>query len=102
MPAISRDANQSVYKMSDGTAVFTLTLGHSFKARNRVFARLQRDTYSSDPLVPANSVLASMTATITMDFPNVGITTTDVQNLANALTAFASSANVLKLANGET
>jgi hypothetical protein len=102
LPKIGSDANQSTYKLNDGTAVYTLSLSHQFKTRNRVVARLQRDSYSADPLVPANSIAASMTVTLTADFPNVGLLPADVQNLINAMTGYMSSANALKLVNGET
>lgn len=102
LPAISRGDSESVYRLDDSGVKYTLTLSHQFKARNRVAARLRRDSYVSDPLVPANSILASMTASFTLDFPNTGLTTADAQSLGKALIGFLSDANVLKLANGET
>jgi hypothetical protein len=53
-------------------------------------------------LSDTSNVLASMTTTITVDFPTTGLTVTDAQALANALIAWATSANVLKLVSGET
>lgn len=102
LPAISRSDDDSVYAFHDGTAKYTLTLGHQFKKRNRVVARLQRDIYVADTLVPANSMLASSTCTFTIDFPSSGVLPSDAQALANALIGWLSSANVLKLVNGET
>ena len=102
LAAISRGDESSVYRLDDSGVVYQLTLGHQFKQRKRVVARLQRNSYASDPLVPANNVLASMTATLTLDFPNVALTATDAQNLGKALVAWLSDANILKLANGET
>jgi hypothetical protein len=102
LPAIGRGEAQSEYKLVDSGVVYDLILGHQFKARTRVFARLRRDSSVSDPLVPANSIPASMTASLTLDFPNAGLTPTDAQALAKALVAWASDANLLKLASGET
>jgi len=103
LPAISRSDTQSEYKLFDtGGVVYDLILAHSFKTRNRAIIRLRRDAYASDPLVPANNVLASMTATLTVDYPTFGLTVTDAQNLANALVAWSTSANVLKVISGET
>lgn len=102
LPAISRGDSSSTYKLNENGVVYDLTMSHQFKARNRVNVRLRRDAYASDPLVPANSMLASMTASFTLDFPNVGYTAVDAQNLGNALVAYMTSANILKLANGET
>lgn len=102
LPAISRGDESSVYQLNDSGVVYKLTLGHQFKARNRCVARLQRDAYVADPLVPSQYKLASMSATFTLDFPPTGYTAADAQALGNALVAFLVSATVLKIANGET
>jgi hypothetical protein len=102
LAAISRGDSQSEYRLDDAGVVFDLILSHQFKTRRRVVARLRRDAYAADPLVPTQNVLASATATFTIDFPNVGMTAVDAQNLANALTLWLTSANVLRLAGGET
>lgn len=102
LAAIGRGADSSEYKLNDSGVVYDLILSHQFKTRNRAVARLRRDAFASDPLVPANNLLASATATFTLDFPVTGLTTADAQNLGNALVAWLSSANILKLASGET
>lgn len=102
LPAIGRNETQSEYKLNDSGVVYDFIVSHQFKARNRVVARLQRIASSADPLIPSQNILASMTATFTLDFPNVGFTPTDCQNLANALTGWLTGANVLKMVNGET
>lgn len=102
LPAVGRTDSQSEYKLNDSGTVYDLILSHQFGKRNRVVARLRRDSFSSDPLVPANNILASMTATLTIDFPLVGLAAADAQLLAKALVGFCSDANLLKLANGET
>jgi len=103
LPAISRSDLNSSYKLVDGTtATYLFQLSHSFKTRNRVVARLQRDVYAADVLVPTQNILASATATFTIDFPSVGVSLTDAQNLAKALRDWASDANILKLVGGET
>jgi len=43
-----------------------------------------------------------MTATLTVDFPNFGLTSSDALALAKALRDWATDANILKLVNGET
>lgn len=102
LPAIGRSADESVYRTNDSGVIYTMKLGRQFKKRNRVVARLQRDSFASDPVVPAQNILASMTATFTIDYPTVGLTTADAQTLAKALVDWLSDANILKLANGET
>jgi len=100
--AVSRGDSQSEYRLSDSGVNYKFNLGHTFSKRSRAFARLQRDSYSSDPLVPAQNILASMTATLTVDFPNFGLTSSDALALAKALRDWATDANILKLVNGET
>lgn len=102
LPAISRSDNQSEYKLNDNGVVYDLILSHQFKTRSRVVARLRRDSYAADPLVPAQNTLGSMTATLTIDFPQFNLTPADAQALAKALVGWASDANLLKLINGET
>lgn len=102
LPAVGRSDSQSEYKLNDSGVVYDLVLAHQFKARNRVVARLRRDSFASDPLVPAQNILASATVTLTIDFPNVGLTPVDAQSLAKALIGWCSDANILKLVNGET
>jgi len=102
LPAISRNDSQSVYQLNDSGVVYNLTVGHQFGKRNRVNARLRRDAFATDPLVPTQNILASMTASFVLDFPTSGFSASDAQNLANALTGFLTSANILKMANGET
>lgn len=102
LPAIARSDTQSEYKLLDAGVVFDVILAHQFKTRNRVIARLRRDVYAPDPVVPAQNVLASATATLTLDFPNVGMLPVDIQNLGNALIAWATPANLLRLIGGES
>lgn len=102
LPAISRGETSSDYKLNDAGVVYQLTLSHQFAKRNRVSARLRRDNFADDPLVESNNVLASVSSTLTIDYPLVGMTSSDAQVLANALIAWATPANVLKLVNGET
>jgi len=102
LPAIGRTDAQSEYRLDDSGTVYDLTISHQFKARNRVVARLRRDAVVANPLNPTTNIVAGATATFTMDFPSSGLTTTDAQNLGNALVAWLTSGNILKMANGET
>lgn len=103
LPAIGRSNDQSDYLLQDtGNVTYRLTLLHTFKARNRVVARLRRDSVVGDPLTTGNNIPVSMTATLTIDIPSVGLTLADGQNLGKALVGWASDANLLKLLNGET
>jgi hypothetical protein len=102
LAATGRGETQSDYKLNDSGVIYHLLVAHQFKNRNRVVARLRRDAASADPLIPAQNILASATVTLTIDFPNVGYSATDVQSLAKALRDWAVDATLLKLINGET
>jgi len=68
LPAIGRGDLQSEYKLNDSGVIYDLILSHQFKTRNRAVARLRRDVYAADPVIPTQNILASATATITIDF----------------------------------
>lgn len=99
---IGTSENESIYRLDDSGTVYTVRVSHQFAKRNRAVVRITRDSAVTDPLIPANSMAVSMTATLTMDFPVSGLTTTDAQLLAKALVGWATDANLLKIANGET
>jgi hypothetical protein len=94
--------DQSEYRLNDSGTLFILKTGHTFNKRNRCFARFSRDAYVSDPLVPANNLMAGMAATLSIDWSPIGLTATNAQDLAKALVAWATDATLLKLINGET
>lgn len=103
LPAIGRTDTQSEYRLDDGAGtVYDLTLSHQFKARNRVVARLRRDSIVTNPLNTATSVAASMTATFTIDFAPGVLVAADARDLGKALVSWLSDTNLLKMANGET
>jgi len=102
LPAIGRGDSSSSYRLDDSGVQYDLTLSHSYGKRNRFVARLQRTSAVTDPLIPANSIAVSMTASFTLDLPPAGLTAVDAQNLGNALTGLLTSANILNLAGGET
>lgn len=102
LPAISRGDSQSVYFLNDAGVQYTLTISHSFAKRNRVVCRLQRSSYSADPVVPAQNLLASMTCTFTLDFPSVGLTPSDVSSLAQAVVDLLTDSFLGKVIAGET
>jgi hypothetical protein len=102
LPTIGRGAELSEYRLNDAGTVYNLSLSHQFKARNRAVARLRRDAFAADPLVPSQNLLASATATFTIDFPTTGLTAVDAQSLGACLVGWLSSATILKLCSGET
>nr|QDH86914.1 MAG: hypothetical protein H4Bulk47457e2721_000002 [Leviviridae sp.] len=102
LAAVGRTDTQSEYRLDDSGTVYDLTVSHQFKGRNRVVARLRRDAIVANPLNPTTNIVASATASFTVDFPSSGLTSSDAKDLGNALVAWLTSANILKMANGET
>lgn len=102
LPAVGRSADGSDYKGVFIDAEYSLRVAHTFKARNRTVARLQRTATVTDPLVPANSIVVSGTATFTLDFPSAGMTLAQAQALGSALRDWLTDANILKMVGGET
>jgi hypothetical protein len=103
LPAIGRSDTLSEYKNTVAGVVYDLQVSHSFKTRNRAVVRFQRTAAVTDPLVPAQNITASMTATLTVDFPTTGFTSSDADSLAQALLAWASTSGLMiRLCNGET
>jgi len=106
LPAVSRGEDKSVYRLVDSGVLYELTLSHSDNGkRSRAVARLVRTAAVADVLVPANNVVASMSATITVDFPDTGYTPTDAGYLIRALGGWLSASTYTaadKLLNFET
>lgn len=100
--ASSRGLDQSSYMLNDSGTIYVLRTGHTFAKRNRVFARLQRDSYVADPFVPAQNVQAGMVATLSIDWSTIGFTASDPSYLAQALVDWATDATLAKLIAGET
>lgn len=103
LPAISRGTDGSVYQLNDSGTVYNLSVSHAFGKRNRAVVRLRRDSVVTDPLVPANSIAASMSATMTVDYPTTGLDASDAASLIKALTDFLAVSGVAaKISGGET
>lgn len=101
LPAISRNGDSSVYQKDDGT--YKMTIAHQYKAeRGRFTVRLDFQKIAADPLASANNRIYTGSAYLVIDRPNVGYTNAEVKDVALALSAWATSANLLKVLGGET
>lgn len=101
LPAISRGSESSLYRKDDGA--YQLVVSHQFKAtRNRFTVRLNAEKIAADPLASANNQVYSTSVYLVMDKPVVGYTNTEIQQIASALVAWCSAANLAKVLGGET
>lgn len=94
--------DQSTYALDDSGVVYNLNIFKNIKKRKRIVVRLSRASVVTDPLVPANSIGVSMAATLTIDFPLVGLYAADAKALGLALQSLTNDAGfLLKVCNGE-
>lgn len=99
LAAISRGENQSVYRSADET--LTLQISHSYGKRRRRLVRMDHKKTAADPL-SAQTAEVSAGFQFVIDEPTFGYTDSELRDLVAGLTTWLSSANVLKLAAGES
>lgn len=101
LPAVSRNNDSSTYRKDDGA--FTLRVFNTFKPeRNRFTVRVDAQKIAADPLASANNKVYTSSVYFVMDKPVAGYTNAEIKDIALALTAWATSANLLKVLGGET
>lgn len=100
LPATERNGQSSVYKKDDDT--YRLTIGHQYGKRNRFTVRVDAQKTAPDPLVASNNQVYTLSAYLVVDKPPVGYTNAEARDIAVALSAWATSANLLKVLGGET
>lgn len=95
--------------MTSGTGEFSsadgqtfLSVLHSSSRRTRHTVKLQKSEIVSDPLVPSQNQNVSYSAHIVVDVPKNGVSAADAIALADALVAWATSANLTKVVGGES
>lgn len=99
LPAIKREDFSSSYRKDDGS--YTLVVSHAEGKRNRRVVRLENRKVAADPLT-ADNVEYSMSVYLVIDTPPVGYTNAEAKDIALGLTAWLSSANILKVLGGES
>jgi hypothetical protein len=100
LPATARNGTSSQYTKDDGT--YVLTISHQYGNRKRFNVRIDTNKVAPDPLSSANNQRYSASAYLVIDAPNVGYSNGELRDLAVALSAWATSANLLKVLGGET
>lgn len=101
LPAVSRGADASVYKKDTGD--YTLTISKARTGSRKRFAiRVDARKIAPDPLVASNNVEYTSTVILSMNMPFVGYTNAEVKDIALALSAWATSVNLLKVLGEET
>lgn len=86
----------------DATGQVTFSAMHSSSKRTRHTVKLQKSAIVADPLVPSVNQNVSYSAHLVIDMPKNGVSLADAVALANALVAWATAANLTKVAGGES
>jgi hypothetical protein len=100
LPAVERNGTSSKYQKDDRS--MALTISHQYGKRNRFTVRIDAQKTAPDPLVASNNQIYSSSAYLVIDAPTVGYTNAELRDVAVALSAWATSANLLKVLGGET
>jgi len=99
LPRVDVGAMKAVYRKEDGT--IKLIISHTEGKRNRHSVRLDIEKIAVDPL-SAENFTASMSAYLVVDVPISGYTASEARDVALGLTAWLSSANLLKVMGFES
>lgn len=104
LPRTSSGANSGVFTKDDGTV--KLTVSHQYGKRTRRIIRVDHKKTVSDPMVPTNNTVASMSTYLVVDLPGVTgmYTVTEAKQIVDALVAYLSAtsgARVTQLLGGE-
>jgi len=101
LAAISRETMKSLYRKD--TAEYELTISHQETAkRNRRVVRLDRQLTTADPFIPTQNVLVTSSYYLVIDAPLAGLTNVQMKDDILGLSAWLTSANVLKVLGGES
>lgn len=96
---IGSSLNEGRYQSDDGELL--LSVKHGIGRRARHIVELRKSDIVSDPLAPSINQAVSYSARLTVDMPKQGVTAADAVAIANALVAWATSANVTKVVGGQ-
>lgn len=100
LPRTGISLNEGAFQSGDSTVNFTVK--HDTSKRTRHIVKLQKSLIVADPLFPSQNQNVSYSVSMTLDHPKNGVVPADVIALANALVAWATSANLTKVTGGES
>lgn len=80
---------------------YSLDVRHSSGTRERHNVKLSFADVVGNPLVPSQNIAVSTAVNLTIDHPRNGLTAGVICDIAEALAAWATEANLAKLVGGE-
>lgn len=100
LPRTGLTLTEGSFRSGDQTV--TLEVAHNTGKRNRHVVKVTTSTIVSDPLVPAINTPVQYSAHLVIDGPRQGVTALQLQKLGEALTGWATAANLAKVVAGES
>lgn len=103
LPRVGQSDGSGTFRKDDTSIEFLAN--HKIGARTRHTVRINSNKVDVDPLVPTVNRPYSMSATLTVDVPNVGYSLTEQKDIVTGfLTWFTASsgANLIKILGGES
>lgn len=88
-------------QFQDTTGEFKLLVKQDSARRTRHIVELRQTKIVSDPMFPSQNLNVGTTIRITVDRPKNGVSAADANALADALVAWATSANLAKVIGGQ-
>ncbi len=103
LPRVSTSGGSSTYQKDDGNV--SLFVATTSGKRNRHVVKLQHRKIAADPLVGSVNINYQMSATLTIDRPQLGYSIAEAKQIVDALTAWltaSTGANVTKVLGAES
>lgn len=96
---VKSDGYQSIYSKDDESVKLTISHQES-KGRTRRMARVDKRVVAADPLTSENEY-KSLGVYVVLDEPEYGFSDNDIDDVVQALVAWLTSANVLKICSSQ-
>lgn len=98
--SLPRIDGPGAFQTADG--LYALNISHSSNDRYRHSVQLKFSDVVANPLVPAQNLPSYISVGVTINHPKTGLDRATAINVANALIAWATPANVTKLVGAES
>jgi len=103
LPRTGAGDSSGSFQAADGS--IQLKVSHVYGRRTRREVRLIQTKTSTDPLIPSQNVVSSMSVYLVVDVPKNGFSVTEEKYIVDALTGYlaaSSGAKVTQLLGGES
>lgn len=102
LPRVASGINAGSFSKDDGNV--KLSVSHAYNKRTRRALRIDYRKIAADPLISAQSIVYTMSATLVIDTPVTGFTVAEAKQVIDGLVAYlsaSSGARITQLLGGE-